>query len=89
MPKPYTVVAFVEDDDEGSIEVVPTTWLKNPEWATKTAMCYWPPYKKKVDFNKAVDRQHKPDKEIWTLHRVEILAVAGEICKFVLRRVFN
>lgn len=69
----YSVVDFVDSPNGSlkSIDVVPSTWLKNGK-------CFWPPYSNTRLLQAAAVTCAAPDPAEWTLHNVSILCTASK-----------
>ena len=68
----YSIVHFI---NEGSVEVVPTIWLKTKNGKSD---CFWPPKQslKGQALAKALEKCLAPDAR-WELHPAEILKATG------------
>lgn len=65
----YAIVAFDGEDDDATVDVVPTNWLD------KDDRCYWAPYPT-AKFIAAVKSRQEPEAS-WSTYRAKVLKSYG------------
>lgn len=80
----YHVVEFANVEKNGlkSVDVVPTSWVKN-------RTCLWPPWKSSKLVQAAVIKCTTPNPTTWSPHEVIIMKTCGKFWQQIYRRYFS